>query len=358
MDNFPSTMEQPTTLPRCSPGENSAGTTTIQEPRQLSQIEVCLSQYDILKRIASNLTSADLFRLISVSKTAWTSINNSEAGYQNINAQAMCDGFGVLVRSKVAHSYWHLTFPNPGLLMPVCGAVDRTVDSRPCVQCHRVVCDNCRIHCTFSLGYRSVDDQELAGRERDSEPQAGPYYIVLNNPFLEAQKSSPDNQTNDPTMLRAHDKGFDPDRNLDIEDIINQNLGLESELVTGHSNIKRFYNRLRSRYVCKNCHETHGEGVKVADLGPKPEYSYCNCTLKKRFLDRWLCLPCHDADMDEDFDYAMRLVSSSVEMASTCACGVQFTASANGPGNRKEICSWCEGEVLEARWRTGDRPQV
>jgi hypothetical protein len=351
-------MEPPTTPPRYSPGEGSAGTTTIQTPCQLSELEVCLSQYDIMRRIASNITSVDLFRLSTVSKSARNSINNTEAGYQNINAQTMCDGFGVWSRSKIAHAYWHLTFPNAGLLMPVCGAHDKSVESRPCVQCHRVVCNNCRIHCTYSLGYKSVDDQQLAGRERELGPQDGAYYIVLNNPFLEALKEPHDDKTKDLTILHPHDKGVDPDRNVDIENVITQNLGMESELVSYPSKMQRFYNRLRSRYVCRDCHATHGEGMTVAGLGPKPGNFYCSCTLKNRFLDRWLCLPCHDADMDDDFEHAMQLVSCLESMVSMCACGVQFTASANGPGNRKEICSWCEGEVLEARWRTGFKPQV
>jgi hypothetical protein len=72
----------------------------------------------------------------------------------------------------------------------------------------------------------------------------------------------------------------------------------------------------------------------------------CSCTLRKHFLDRWLCIPCY---VKEDEIAKARMKSLWVVHDDghghhhLCGCGKELGGSLS---NSTVVCSWCNGEIV------------
>tara|TARA_R110002003_G_scaffold814_6_gene21576 strand:+ start:5799 stop:6878 length:1080 start_codon:yes stop_codon:yes gene_type:complete len=90
----------------------------------------------------------------------------------------------------------------------------------------------------------------------------------------------------------------------------------------------------RVETVCPPCSREHeGEGLVS-----------CSCTLRKRFLDRWLCLQCyvkeHKADIELEKHNVRDRITGHIH-SRTCRCGVTITAD----DDHVVICNWCKGVI-------------
>lgn len=68
----------------------------------------------------------------------------------------------------------------------------------------------------------------------------------------------------------------------------------------------------------------------------------CRCTLRSRFLERWLCIGCADHEQHEDED--LFGVNNPLYGGSICPCGKEMDWV--NSASYKIICRWCKGEVL------------
>jgi len=291
---------------------------TVQPRRQTSALEGCLTQYDILRRLASNLTSVDLFCLATTSKTAWTSIKNTDDSWKNLTNKALCDGYGVRYRTEVIRpallrQLHDLTYDAP---LQDCGAVSgNDIETNPCVRCQRAVCDECRIHAVYCAQLKYIPANSDT-RDTDTDTDISGYlcaHAFLDSTLMVLSQSFEGKHTD--LGSSCHDRGF-PIRSVhikasdfhtvgglqpyfyvrgDLNDFISTGdwayygFSLTQELSDRHSG--------RLRKVCPCCVERYG--LIVPESTSNSTFP-CRCTLRSRFLDRWLCIPCYTEETGQD----------------------------------------------------------
>lgn len=295
------------------------------EPRRQSQFEYCFAQYPILESIAANLTSADLFRVAQTSKTNWYShYRRDERAWKNLNSKAMCDGYGIQYRARdkgedAIYSDAQMNY----LVQPklVCGSQDRSIKTRPCVLCHRAVCNECRTHVAYSVNLE-VDMTHVANSYTTDVPLDNqPYRIVYSFPDKVGVAAG-----GPPGLAEfGHDKGTigstnefgmhtpndlhmsDPsytgeDMQFHISREYRDFEHMDECLMCAHLGNKDHAERIR--FVCKRCHETNESvmnelmkeaGISVSE-GQKVGQFDCHCSLRSRWLDRWMCIPCFETE--------------------------------------------------------------
>ncbi|KAH7069150.1 hypothetical protein BKA63DRAFT_422327 [Paraphoma chrysanthemicola] len=90
----------------------------------------------------------------------------------------------------------------------------------------------------------------------------------------------------------------------------------------------------RKELMCQACFRDH----EAKGFAP------CSCTFRKRFLDRWLCIPCYVKENEVE---SQRRVQAVIETepghvhALTCRCGATIAID----DDYMAICTWCNGEV-------------
>lgn len=70
----------------------------------------------------------------------------------------------------------------------------------------------------------------------------------------------------------------------------------------------------------------------------------CSCTLRKRFLDRWLCMHCYIEEISVDEQLRCHVpIAAEVGQGHihVCGCGTEFTPDIRP----KVMCNWCKGEI-------------
>jgi hypothetical protein len=90
----------------------------------------------------------------------------------------------------------------------------------------------------------------------------------------------------------------------------------------------------RKDLACSSCYQERR----------KEHVAPCSCTLRKRFLDRWLCAPCYikEDSADEDLRCHMPIADEVGEGHShVCECGAEITPEVTP----KIMCNWCKGEI-------------
>jgi hypothetical protein len=136
-----------------------------------------------------------------------------------------------------------------------------------------------------------------------------------------------------------------------IEDVLDLDLGKQS-LMTFHEDSR--YGRpspalaslcevseSRKIAVCGDCFDSrrlHQSPITDSEVEIPPEAARsdsCHCTMRKRFLDRWLCLRCYQIEE--------RMIEKSAGTESSkncglCRCGAEACRIA---------CLWCRGEIID-----------
>lgn len=323
---------------------------------ELNQLVKLLSQYSIIESIAANIFPCDLYALAATAKTIHSAIFVKPESRVNLLKKMTCDGLGIHIRNEHHRkSEYFYTYNCKEHLR--CGSekLDQNVEQRPCVICDKMTCDECRIHCVYqSILQPATDPDELpnySGFALLEEYEMG----ILSPAHLNVGAGEELQHWTTP----HHDEGFLDiplessvselpvviDNLLDI-DLGNYDLHSdESSSLANPSSITRAFCRVteaRKRSFCAACYVQHISNsngkcqqgkLKInqasCDLTKTLSSMLCDCTLRKRFLDRWLCLKCYLKEMD------------NVEHGQhSCNCDVPFDQ-----GPKRTLCLWCLGEV-------------
>ncbi|KAF2733659.1 hypothetical protein EJ04DRAFT_564909 [Polyplosphaeria fusca] len=307
-----------------------------------------ITQYGILKSIASHLFPKDLHALAASSRAAYRAVFPRKESRKSLLSQMSCDGTGIRIRncyhrkSKFFAKYNCQEFA-------VCATQDkdRIVECSPCASCGLNTCNECRVHCVYQSIYQPAEeDDELADYSG---------FTLLNG--SEMRILSPEHLGIDGTeswkwklgvpTQSHHDQGIldiplECDRYAEaepVEGILDADLGSNQLKGTGSSDsphpspiIQAFWNitEERKRMFCKQCFDSTWRTASTEQ---------CHCTLRKRFLDRWLCLKCYERENKLINEYPH---GAKVGMhPSSCPCGKPPFANATV----HTVCLWCKGEI-------------
>jgi hypothetical protein len=269
----------------------------------------------------------------------------------NLLTKTLCPGVGQALRLAVhcpcKTREWH-TFIG-------CGGDGYDVPSRPCVDCGVNTCDECRTHVVYQ-----VYMQELG---LDKRRWWAGHFLNVRTPFAIYPPKGVDVDESTwhlPADLTKshHDQGrihiplhiasiADPEP---LDRILDTNLGRRHVTPAGRTDMPYEGDQLvaffemvahgRRELVCTPCFNLHQEAKKNP--------ARCSCTFRKRFLDRWLCIPCHETEAARDEKLLERLLVDTETghvHARSCRCGDRITCCAG----YKIICNWCDGQVEYAK---------
>ncbi|KAH8704433.1 hypothetical protein GQ44DRAFT_555391, partial [Phaeosphaeriaceae sp. PMI808] len=245
----------------------------------------------------------------------------------------------------------------------------RKVETRPCVNCNVATCDECRIHCVYQSIYETSSDPEDPAElpkfsgfvflEPLEQPILSPYHLPLGNTTKNPCWQNPITGKGGP----YHDQGyldvpFDVDSSAPpecINDVLDLDLGQQS--LISISEDSRYGTpspvtwalcnppEQRKILLCDICFERQAPKGPLA-LRPSvplhwlPKVSGttpikpCHCTLRSRFLKRWLCLRCYQAECSTISQWTT--TTTKEPTTSTCRCGRDA---------HHVLCLWCWGEV-------------
>ncbi|KAF1950115.1 hypothetical protein CC80DRAFT_364123, partial [Byssothecium circinans] len=259
-----------------------------------------LAQYGLLVVIASNLYPQDLYALAATSKSTYKAIFSSKESRTNLLSKMQCAGLGVAIRNALHKKSVYFDQYNCTEFIQ-CGARDTTgsIESRPCSSCARMTCNECRIHCVYGSIEQQPDEPDDLSEFSGFALLSAPEMRVLTPAHMPTDKvdsviGDPGSNAIMPTMP-YHDQGF-LDTPLEsnraakiqsVDSILDFDLGLgQLSLSTTSAEphpspvTQAFWDvsEGRKRWTCLHC-----------TVRSPP----CHCTLRKQFLDRWLCLPCY-----------------------------------------------------------------
>ncbi|KAF1972194.1 hypothetical protein BU23DRAFT_167319 [Bimuria novae-zelandiae CBS 107.79] len=308
-----------------------------------------LEQYGLLVSIVSHFAPEDLFSLAATSKATYRAMFSGNQSITNILAQIPCSGRGVAIRRATHRRSSASTGPRC-IQLDICGTENslQSVVTRPCDTCSYTTCDECRIHCVFNS---TIEPEE--------EPDDLPTYsgfVLLDPTDMGILTAAHLNLSSRTTISPYHDRGFldtpwtadQPASLEEVEEIIDFPLGqwplrvADSSTARHPSSVIRAfweYTEERKLMLCEPCRKVS----QVGEFHPNP----CNCTLRERILDRWLCVECFQTESaeirDKTRDQMLRRYRDSAlsESYLRCSCGKQL----GGP--RVLICLWCKGTVTE-----------
>ncbi|RAR14048.1 hypothetical protein DDE83_002617 [Stemphylium lycopersici] len=300
-----------------------------------------LREYGLLENIISCLCPGDLLALLLCSKSVHQTIVPQPGSLENLLGKLRCPGRGVKIRRQ-RHKKSAFFYAYECSEYVECGAIDGSAESRPCASCKITTCDECRVHCVYqSIFERPCDDDELPNfsgfvlLSPSEVPILSPHHLADDVALPHWQGPSPGG------TAPYHDQGF-----IDVpfeeesfgppecvEDFLDLDLGKHTFAGPVASNVAQPSPVLRSlhhtterrkRWFCDDHVPStilkQREGSSVSD---------CRCSLRSRFLDRWLCLRCYE-------DEETTLCQAYTDHATQCRCG-----SVRG----HEMCLWCGGEI-------------
>ncbi|KAL6165103.1 hypothetical protein ACJQWK_08352 [Exserohilum turcicum] len=304
---------------------------------------VALREYGLLENIVSCLCPGDLLALLLCSKSIHEALVPQAGSLQNLLGKLRCSGKGVQIR-KQRHVKSTFFYAYECSEYVECGATDGCAKSRPCANCKVTTCDECRIHCVYqSIFEKPCDDDELPNYSgfvllSPSEiPILSPHHLADNAATPRWKAPSPGRS------LPYHDQGFIDvpfdEENFGppecVEEFLDLDLGKHTFAGSAVSNVahpspvlRALYDTTerRKRRFC-DAHLPSDLLKHQDDLSPH----WCRCSLRSRFLDRWLCLRCYENE-------ETTISKTYPDHVAHCRCG-----STKG----RAICLWCRGEILQ-----------
>lgn len=304
-----------------------------------------LNPNNIKQTLVSFLPPFDVVTLTRVSQTMHAHIRMHDATVKgNLLSKTLCPGLGCHMRSKLhcacAAKNFHKSIR--------CAGNGFRTESRPCVECGVNTCDECRLHVFYNY---LVEDAQYDQRRW----WAGFFFLNPTAIAVFPPKSGDVSAWHHPVkeMEPLHDQGRfhiplyipaigDPEP---IEKLLDVNLGEQQVFApTGRTQYPYSGNEIvsylntavvrRKELLCSACFEQrHKHGS-----------SPCSCTLRKRFLDRWVCVGCYTKENESDKAISSHVVVHDADGSGhrhLCGCGASFGA---GP-QPKILCNWCKGEV-------------
>ncbi|KAH5514880.1 hypothetical protein HBI29_095270 [Parastagonospora nodorum] len=310
----------------------------------VTPLATSLTQYPVLEMLVSHLKPDDLVTLTTTCQAIQQQFRMGHAKVKkSLLRKTLCPGMGIEIRRSI-----HCPCKTPGWHeYSGCSGEGYDVASKPCIECGINTCDECRIHVTYQV---FMDDSGFDNRRW----WAG-YLMLIPSVFgLHPPEGTEGSSWHLPPDMMAsrHDQGrlhvpahvlalADPEP---LDRILDTNLGRHSltpwgrtdEPYNGENVIDPFMSIAirRKVFVCQPCYQEHHERKEVAP---------CSCTFRKRFLDRWMCIPCHVKEVhriERNSTDQLELDENKIYYESfSCLCGSKLSLH----GDRESICAWCDG---------------
>lgn len=255
----------------------------------------------------------------------------------NLLSKTLCPGVGVKLREEGA-----CPCRTPGWHKHIgCAGAGFDAVSKPCVECGINTCDECRIHIMYQV---FMEDPGL-----DNHRWWAGYLFAFRNPTTLYPPQGPDKASwYLPADLARphHDQGrlhiplhvnaiADPEP---LDRLLDTNLGTHHLTPWGRTTVPfegmnvigilSMVASSRKQATCQACFDSLYVG------SPEP----CSCTLRKRFLDRWVCMACHIADWERVCDD-----ENPSSSPTCCHCGDVIAEEED----YAPTCSWCDAPVGE-----------
>ena len=288
--------------------------------------------------------------MTQVSQTLHSHIGMHDATVKtNLLSKTLCPGLGYYVRTAMHCACAAKTFHSAA----GCAANGFLVESRPCTECGVNTCNECRIHVFYNhltedagfdqrrwwAGFFFLNPVVVAAFPPKDEDSRAWYRPIENMVPLHDQ-----GRVHIPLCIPALGDAEPMDRLLDMDLGSNQIItprGRSQDPYSGRE-IVSFLNATimaRKELVCSSCFKERQK------KNPAP----CSCTLRKRFLNRWLCVGCYTEEEEADKALECHIaVDDDVghhHHHHLCDCGATI-----GSGSRpKLMCNWCKGEIT-GRW--------
>lgn len=339
-------------------------------PEPINPLISVVEQYGLLEAVVSNLSADDLLALTLTCKTLYDIIASRPNCLKNLLGKLSCSGKGVSIRTK-CHKNSPFFFAYDCTEYVQCGTKDRrrAVDTRPCSNCNVATCDECRIHCVYQSIYEaSSDPTDLAELpnfsgfvllEPSEQPILSPHHLLSDESASVERWKNPSKSNVGPYHDQGHlDVALEEDSTAppeSIKKLLDMNLGKESLTTLSNSS---FYDspspvvrslcrvtEARKVFLCDGCFDRDApKGPEslhppakalpwLKQASTKISMGTCECTLRQRFLDRWLCVGCYQKEEETISQFT---VSTPMEQTGLCRCGSDA---------RHAVCLWCWGEV-------------
>jgi hypothetical protein len=306
--------------------------------------------------VVSHLPPDDLITLTQLSQTHHSHIRMDDASAKtNLLSKTLCPGVGIIVR-MTSHCPCPAKTFNP---MIDCSKFGFETESRPCVECGINTCDECRIH----VFYNSLTEDSGFDKRRW---WAGFYFLQPSAIAVYPPKDSDNSTWHRPIedMLPLHDQGRvhiplnlnigaigEPEpiaRMLDLDLGTRQFISPRGRTQFPYSgdSIVSFLNMIvnkRKDLACPSCYQERQKKGVVP----------CSCTLRKRFLDRWLCATCYIKEDKADEDLRCHVpITDEIGQGHVhvCDCGAELAPEVRP----KVMCNWCKGEIERPTQGTED----
>jgi hypothetical protein len=361
-----------TTAVRClrrKPGPSPA-VVTVSNPL----IDI-LREYGVLNLIVSYICADDLLALLLTSKALHEAIVPRSTSLKNLLGRLSCSGEGIKIRST-CHQKSNFFELFGCTEYAECGSnsVERSVETKPCNSCNVTTCDECRIHCVYQTIYQAPSDPNdstelpsfsgFALLEPDEQPILSPHHLPAHSSNALPRWQDASASSSGP----YHDQGYlDVPLEMDaaappesIEDLLNLDLGRQSLMLMSEDSRYEYPSPVlksicrvvdaRKIFLCDRCFEDKAPNGPAATIpvsdpimsldwlsrmnNPSP-IKACHCTLRARFLNRWLCLRCYQGE-----DKSIQACAEGEPEKSTRLCRCLLEA-------RRVLCIWCWGEVTE-----------
>jgi hypothetical protein len=343
--------------------------------RSTSPLLGILRQYGLLEAIISNINADDLLALALTSKGLHEAISPRPGSLENLLGRLECSGKGIAIRNA-SHkkSTYFYSFKCTEYVQCGSARTRGTVETRPCVACKVATCDECRAHVVYQSTYEeSSDPDDLAELPNFSgfvllhpfeHPILSPHHLPSDATRASPRWQNPSTGKHGP----YHDQGFlDVPLQMDaaappecIEELLDLDLGQQS--LTSISADSRWESPSpvflslceivdgRKVFLCETCFERDApKGPQTMRPSNKPmppppwltrptgvsPITACHCTLRNRFLDRWLCLPCYQVETTKLDECTGTM---PMEWTHLCRCNANACHT---------LCLWCWGEVTE-----------
>jgi hypothetical protein len=317
---------------------------TLATSRQRCPLVEVFHEYGLLETIMSSLYPGDLMALLLCSKIMYKTILPQPESLENLLGKLRCSGRGVQIRNK-RHKKSSFFYAYDCTEHIKCGSKEADTECRPCTRCKVNTCDECRIHCVYQSIYeKPCDEDELPNFS--GFILLSPFEIPILSPHHMASDHAAQQwriPSNGPGAT-YHDQGFidvpfeDDSFGLPecVEELLELDLGSHTLAASPSSSVahpspvlRALYQitEQRKRWFCDECLPS-----SVSESRKGLQDSQCQCTLRNRFLDRWLCLRCYEVEESN-------LDATFADHKERCACGQKA-------GNK--TCLWCWGEVTHA----------
>lgn len=335
-------------------------------PRSSLIVEV-LREYELLASVVSNLCADDLLALALTSKALHGAIMLRPVSLRNLLGRLRCSGKGIAIRNE-CHQKSKFFYEYDCTEHVQCGSADTTreIETKPCATCKVATCDECRVHCVYQSIFEASNDPDDPSElpnfsgfvmlKPHEHPILSPHHLVLvpqkqcierwKDPFLGCSKSYHDQGYLDAPLV-----SLIPAPPESIEDVLDLDLG-EQSLMTFHEDSRYScpspalaslceVSESRKITVCDDCFDSrrpHQSPIEDSDakISPKAAGSgSCHCTMRKRFLSRWLCLRCYQ---NEERTIEKCVETESSRNSGLCRCGTEACRIA---------CLWCWGEIAD-----------